>query len=137
MILSIQICYFREPNLITTVLVLQIIKIIFAPSDNVDSIVVISSHYSIITNTYKIGRLVGSISLMAWNILPLSMTTLSIINIVSIMRAILRWLLTIYHCNTVDIIILVMIFVTTSISSSDKLLFSSFQAHRSIFRCII
>ena len=137
MILSIQVGYFWKSYLITTVLVLQIIKVILTSSDNIHSIILISTHYTIITNTYQIRRLVWSITLVALDILALSISSLRSIDVVSIMRAVLRWLLSVNQCNTVNIFILVVIFVSTTVSPSDQLLFRSFQTHWPTWLCCI
>lgn len=73
MILFIQIRYFRESNLVSRILILELIQVVFTPPYDIVGIIGpiswVSSH-SVIAHTHKVRRLVGSISLVLGHVVP-------------------------------------------------------------------
>ena len=86
--------------------------------------------HSIICHTYEIWWIVGSISTLMRNIVASLILHVCILfpNVLSVMRIVLRMLLTINQCNSIDVVILMIIIF---VSSHNQFLFCSFYSNRS------
>ena len=84
--------------------------------------------HSIIRHTHQVRRVVRSISTLVRNIVASLILHVRILfsHVVSVVGIVLRMLLTINQCNSVDVVILMMVIL---VSSHNQFFFSSFQPY--------
>ena len=132
MILLVEICYFWEAYLIPTVLILVLLQVVPAAPQHIGCTTMPTVCHSISSHAHQVWRLVGTVStqvrsrldVVAPSVASSNILKHTLSHVLSILGVVL-WLLTIYQCHSIDIIILM---IGVLISSHDELFLSSFEA---------
>ena len=129
----VHVCESRKTYLISTVLIFELVEVVFAPSDYVHWIVPILAHqiWALILAVVEIAASIWRYVLpLLLAVLDRSMTTILLWNhVISVVRIILWLLLTINQSNSAQVVFIVLlVLILAVISSHNQFLLCAFES---------
>ena len=134
MVLLVEIRDLGQSYLVTAVLILEFVKIIFRTANDIHSIIAMSrvTNHIISTNAHKIRTLIVTTLVSSPLIWHKTRRLMVCITYISIMRGILRVLLSVHQRHPIDIIMMMLL-----VPPHDQLLLCSLEPNRPHWLCTI